>query len=129
MTAPAFDYSVLDTPVMLTKDDDCWEGKAFLQYRSMAQDDSCLSEGGCPSLSLPFLMIDLKINKEGMTFLLLHYFYIYFFFKERRIFLRLMLYFFILYLTSLIKFGSDTVVDKKRHPTNSPVLALGSCQE
>lgn len=78
MTAPAFDYSVLDTPVMLTKDDNCWEGKAFLQYKLMAQDDSCLSEVGCPSLFLPFLMIDLKINKEGMTFLLLLYFYIFF---------------------------------------------------
>ncbi|KAK4817038.1 hypothetical protein QYF61_026164 [Mycteria americana] len=33
VTAPAFDYSVLDIPVMLTKDDNCWEGKAFFQYK------------------------------------------------------------------------------------------------
>lgn len=47
VTAPVFDYSALDIPVMLTKDDNCWEGKAFFQYKVMVQDDSCLSEMDC----------------------------------------------------------------------------------
>lgn len=72
-----------------------------------------------------FLVIDLKINKGRVASLLLLKKK-----KKRGEILILMLYLsIILYLTSVIKFGSDTLFNKKRHLANSPTLVLGSCQE
>lgn len=61
LTAAAFDYSLLGIPVMLRKDDNCLEEKAFFQYKVMAQDDSCFLEMGC----LFSLSHDLPENKQG----------------------------------------------------------------